>query len=241
MDSSKKTARIAGLVYLVVVVTGIFHLMYVPTTLVVRGNPTLTVSNIMANETLFRLGIVGGILCYTAFLILPLVLYKLLSPVNKTHAVLMVALSVVSVPISFVNMLNKLAILTLISKSSYLGGMDPGELQTQILLYLDYARNGNQLAMVFWALWLFPFGYLVYKSGFIPKIFGILLMAGCFGDLIDFFGHFLFPTYAQTLISSYVGIPASLGEIGICLWLLIIGTWNKRKQTTSISTTVFTQ
>jgi hypothetical protein len=76
---------------------------------------------------------------------------------------------------------------------------------------------------VFWGLWLLPFGYLVYKSGFLPKILGILLMAGCFGYLVNFLGGFLFPQYASIGIAKFVSLPATLGEIGTCLWLLIIG------------------
>src|SRR5687767_495278 len=98
MDSKKKTARIAGVLYLIVVLTGLFSLMYVPSKIIVWDNAALTVNNIIESETLFRLGIVAGIICYTAFLILPIVLYKLLRPVNKTYAIGMVALAVVSVP-----------------------------------------------------------------------------------------------------------------------------------------------
>ena len=223
MDSKKKTARIAGLIYLIVVLSGIFHLMYVPSKLIVSGDDVTTVNNIIASETLFRLGILGGIICYTAFLLLPLVLYKLLSSVNKTHAVMMLTLAVVSVPISFVNMLNKFAVLTLISKANYLSIFEAEKLQTQILLYLDYYRNGNQIASIFWGLWLFPFGYLAYKSGFLPKVFGILLMIGCFGYVVDFMGSFFFPKYGETGFATFLTIPGSLGEIGICLWLLVKG------------------
>jgi Domain of unknown function (DUF4386) len=233
MDSKKKTARIAGILYLILVVSGMFHLMYVPSQLIVADNPSLTISNIIARETLFRLGILGGIICYTAFLLLPLALYKLLSPVNKTHAVLMVTLAAVSIPISFVNLLNKFSVLTLIGKAKYLSVFDAGQLQAQALLYLDYYSNGNQVASIFWGLWLFPFGYLVYKSGFLPKVFGILLMAGCFGYIIDFLGYFFFSNYSETVFSTFIGIPSSLGEIGICLWLLIIGVKTKSDTVTN--------
>ena len=236
MDSKKKIARIAGLLYLIVVLSGIFHLMYVPSKLIESDNHSVTISNIIASETLFRLGILGGLICYTSFLLLPLILYKLLSPVNKTHAVLMVTLAVVSVPISFVNMLNKFAVLTLLSKAKYLSVFEVDNLQAQVLLYLDYYRNGNQIASIFWGLWLFPFGYLVFKSGFLPKVLGILLMVGCIGYIIDFMGIFLFSNYSETGISTYLSIPGSLGEIGICLWLLIIGIKVNRNSLATITT-----
>ncbi len=227
MDSQKKTARIAGVLYLVVVLSGVFHLMYVPSKIMDWDNPSVTLNNIIASETLFRLGILVGLICYTAFLFLPFALYKLLSPVNKAFAVGMVALAVVSVPISFANMLNKFAVLTLLSKANYLTAMGSDTLQTQVLMYLDFYRNGNQITSIFWGLWLFPFGYLVTKSGFLPKILGILLIAGCFGYIINFTGNFLFEGYSATGFSNFVTLPGSLGEIGMCVWLLIIGTKDK--------------
>ncbi len=227
MDSNKKTARIAGLLYLIVVLTGIFNLMYVPSKLIVWDNASVTFNNILESETLFRLGIMAGIICYTAFLILPIVLYKLLNQVNKTYAIGMVTLAVISVPLSLVNLLNKVNVLTLIGKAQYLRVIEADELQAQVLLYLDFYNNGIEIASVFWGLWLLPFGYLVFKSGFLPKILGICLMAGCFGYLTNFIGGFLFQNYAGLGIARFVSLPGSIGEIGICLWLLIIGIKDK--------------
>ncbi|MDQ6477961.1 DUF4386 domain-containing protein [Dyadobacter sp. LHD-138] len=228
MNSNKNTARIAGLLYLVVVMTGIFNLAYVPGQLIVWEDAAATFNNISSSETLFRLGILSAVICYVFFLFLPLALYKLLSPVNKNHALAMVILAVVSVPISLVNLLNKYEILNLISRADYLKIFGTEQLQTQVLLHLHAYNNGNQIASIFWGLWLFPFGYLVFKSGFLPKILGILLMTGCFGYLIKFVGHFLLPGYDEMSISGFVTLPASIGEIGTCLWLLIMGAKDSR-------------
>lgn len=225
MESPKKIARIAGVLYLVVVFTGLFTLMYVPSKLIVWSDAPATFNNIIASETLFRLSIFAGVLCYLAFLLLPLVLYKLLSPVNKTYALAMVALSVISVPISLFNLTHKFAVLTLINGSEYFSAID---LPKQVLLQLDYYNDGITVAAIFWGLWLFPFGYLVFKSGFLPKFLGILLMAGCFGYLINITGGLLFPVDYKALgISRFVSLPASLGEIATCLWLLIAGVKTK--------------
>ncbi len=229
MNPQKKIARTAGLLYLIVVLTGIFSLLYVPSKLFDWDNASATFTNIAENETLFRLSIVAGIVCYTAFLFLPLVLYKLLCPVNKTHAVAMVALAVVSVPISLVNLLNKVNILTHIGNKDYASTIPVDPLHSNVLLYLDYYENGITLASLFWGLWLFPFGYLVYRSGFLPKALGILLMAGCFGYLINILGGFLYKDYGALGIARFVQIPASLGEIGSCLWLLIVGVTTNKK------------
>ncbi len=223
MDLNKKTARTAGFLYLIVVVTGIFHLVYVPSQITVKGDASSTVSNIVASESLFRLGIVAGLICYTVFLLLPFALYKLLSPVGRNVAVLMVAFAVVSVPISFVNMLNKLDILSLLSGADYLQALTTDQLHARVMLSLDAYSNGLLVSKIFWGLWLLPFGYLVFKSGFLPRVLGILLMMECFSYLIDFFGRALFPGYTVTAIASFVTLPASFAEIGTCLWLLIMG------------------
>jgi hypothetical protein len=223
MNSNKKIARTTGLLYLAVVVTGIFSLMYVPSQLIIWDNPEVTFTNIANNQQLFRLGIVSSIACYTFFIFLPLSFYKLLEPISKSHARAMVILAVVSVPISFVNLLNKFAALSLTSGQKHLSVYSNDELQAQVMHYLIQYDNGILIVQVFWGLWLFPLGYLVFKSGILPKLLGILLMLGCFSYLINFLGHSIMNNYSELGISSYVRLPASLGEIGICLWLLVFG------------------
>ncbi len=235
MTSRNKTARAAGILYLILIISGIINLLYIPSKFIDWKDASKTLENIVNSEFLFRLGIVSGIITFLAFLLLPLVLYKLLHKVNKVYASLMLLFALVSIPISFINILNKFSILTLISKAEYLKDLEIAELQTQVMLHLDYYNNGIELSQIFWGLWLFPFGYLVYKSGFLPKLLGILLMAGCFGYLITFFGGFLYTGFYKTVFSTIVGLPASIGEIGICLWLLIMGTnkINFKKSNTS--------
>lgn len=227
MTSNKKTARIAGLLYLAVVLTGIFSLAYVPSKLIAWDNPVTTFNNIKTSETLFRLGIVSVLICYVFFLLLPIALYKLLKPVNDFYAKLMVLLAVVSVPISFINIQNKFAVLSIVNGENFKAFTNE-QLQSQVMFYLHQYDNGILLVSVFWGLWLFPFGYLVYKSGILPKVLGILLVLGCFGYLINFLGHSLIPDYSKIGISSYIRLPASIGEIGISLWLLIVGAKNKK-------------
>ncbi len=223
MTTIDKTARTAGFLYLIVVVTGFFSLAYVPSQITVQGDASATVSNIAAAEPLFRLGIAAGLICYTAFLLLPFALYKLLSPVSQNAAVLMVVFAVVSVPISFVNMLNKLDVLSLMGGSDYLQAFTKEQLNARVMLSLDAYSNGLLVSRIFWGLWLLPFGYLVFKSGFLPRVLGILLIAGCFGYLTAFFGSLLFSGYAETSLASFASKPAALGEIGTCLWLLVMG------------------
>lgn len=223
MEANKKTAHLAGFLYFLVVVMGIFSLMYVPSQLIVWDNPAVTVENIRTSEFLFRLEILSGLLCYFFFLLLPFVLYQLFKKVNKTYAVLMVVLAVVSVPISYGNFVNKFDVLSLIGNSEYLNIYTPEQIQAQVMLALESYWSGNLVAQVFWSLWLFPFGYLVFKSGFLPKLLGVFLMVGSCGYFIDFLGRTLCSDYSSWWISDYITIPASIGEIGTCLWLLIMG------------------
>ena len=219
-----KFARTAGLLYLVVVVTGIFSLLYVPSQIIVRGDALATANNILASEPLFRLGIVIGLISSTAFLLLPFALYRVLQQVDRNVAVLMVVLAVVSVPISFVNETHYLDALSLLSGADYLQAFTTDQLHALAMLSLKASGNGSLVSELFWGLWLLPFGYLVFKSGFLPRILGVLLMIGCFGYLTEAFGRILFPVgYGAAGISNFIIIPSALGEVGICLWLLIMG------------------
>ena len=220
MDSNIKIARVAGLLYLGTIVTGMFSLMYVPSQINAHGDPAATVSNIIASESLFRLGIAVSAIGYVFFLVLPFVLYELLGPVNRVVAVLMVALAVACVPIDFVAIANQLDILSLLDGNKYRSVFTPDELQARVMLLRDASFDRIFVSEIFWGLWLLPFGYLVFKSGFLPKILGILLMIGCGSYLVTFFGQTLFP---QAAIPGFVMWPAMFGEIGICLWLLIVG------------------
>lgn len=229
MITDNQIARIAGLLYLGVVLTGLFSLMYVPSKLIDYENALLTFQNIENSEFLFRLGIVGGLLCYLFFLFLPLALYKLLQQVNENMAKLMVLLAIISVPMYFINVQNEFTALSLIKNPNYLQGLSVEELHSQVLFYINQYDDGMRLIHVFSGLWLFPLGYLVFKSNFLPKLLGVLLMLGCFGYLVNFLGRILILNYSELGISSYLSLPASVGEIGTCLWLLIVGIKTKQR------------
>lgn len=223
LSANKKTARLAGFFYLIVVITGMFSLAYVPSKLIIWTDAAATFQNIAASETLFRMSLVSSALCYVTFLLLPLVLYSLLRSVNEAAAKLMVVLAVVSVPISLLNLQNKYAVLTLVNGANHLKIFSEQQITSQMMTLLENYDHGILIVQIFWGLWLLPFGYLVYRSGFLPKILGILLMLGCFGYLISFVGNTIMTDYGETVIAGYVRMPAAVGEIGTCLWLLIRG------------------
>jgi len=220
---TKRLARTAGLLYLVVVVAGIFALMYVPSQLRIGNDPATALASIDAHEGLFRAGIAASLVCYLAFLLLPLALYKLLSSYGRNAAAVMVALAVASVPLSFANVGHRLEVLNLVSGADYLHGIAPDALAQQVMLSLKAYSKGMILNQVFWSLWLAPFGYLVYKCGILPKLLGILLMVGSAGYAAEAFGYILLADFATLPGAELLSIPASLGEIGTCLWLCIMG------------------
>ena len=217
-----KTARIAGFLYLILLPFGVFSLLYVPSTLIVPGDAATTASNIMASESLFRLGIVFALILQIVNILVVLLLYKLLKPVNKNLAVLMVVFFLVSVPITMLNELNQFAALLLSSGADYLTVFTADQLQALVPLFLDFHEHGLFIAQIFWGLWLFPMGYLVYKSGYIPRVFGVLLIIAGFGYLIYSFGKILFPNYDATIIATIMALTY-YGELFLAVWLLIKG------------------
>lgn len=218
-------ARLAGTLYLIVVLTGIFSLLYVPSRLF-TDDAILQFNRIREAESLFRWGIAAGIVCYLAFTFLPLVLYTVFHSTHREAAILMVVLALLSIPISFMNLGHYLQVLDLLHQDK---GLSHEANAIAVQIQLQAYDHGIFLLQVFWGLWLFPFGYLVYRSGLVPRILGILLMLGCLGYLIQVFVPLLYPAYRQWSMRSLVSLPASLGEIGTCLWLLIAGVKTRPK------------
>lgn len=212
-------ARGAGLLALCTLILGSFA-GFVSTRLVVRGDAVLTADNIAASESLFRLGVVGGLAMYVVFILYVLVLYKLLAPVDTNHAVLMVVFALVGVAIAMLNQVNQAAALLLLSGADYLTALTADQIQAQVMLFLGLHLHGGLIAAIFWGLWLFPLGWLVFRSGYFPKILGVLLMIGCFGWLILFLQRFLFPSYEAV---GYSRFAAHVAELTWMLWLLIKG------------------
>src|SRR5450631_1318613 len=183
MISTQNPGRVTGLLYLLVSIPGVFALMYVPSKVIVHGNPTATIINIAASETLFRLGIAAQLTSQALFIFVALALYDLLKGVNQRHAALMVTLIVVSIPIAFLNELNAIATLVLVHGADFLSIFEKPQRDALAMLFVDLHSHGFDVVSIFWGLWLFPLGLLVYRSGFFPRVLGILLMAHCFAYL----------------------------------------------------------
>lgn len=216
-------ARLAGWLYLSMVPLGIFGILYIPLNFIVAGDAAATVQKILANESIFRLSIVSSFVVQLVNLFLVLVLYKLLKPAGRNGAALMVIFFLVSIPISMLNDLNHFAVLLLAHGSEYLSTFTVEQQQTLALFFLELHERGVQISGIFWGLWLFPMGYLVFKSGFLPRIIGILLMIGCFGYLVDSFAAFLLPELGITIAQF-----TFIGEILLPLWLVTKGVGSYR-------------
>lgn len=217
--TERKYGRLAGLLYLLVVLTGIFSLMYMPMQLFDWSSAANTVDKITAHESFFRAGIFAGLISYTAFLLLPFALYGLFRRVHQPVAVLMVILAAASAPIAFYNITHLLDVLSLV------GGaraelLTSGQIEAQVMIALDGYHNGLSAVKLFWGLWLMPFGYLIYRSRYVPRVLGILLMVGCAGYMMIFAQSILAPDMG---LPRFISLPGSIGEIGTCLWLLIMG------------------
>jgi hypothetical protein len=221
MSSPKNPGRLVGLLYALVSIPGAFALVYVPSKLIVHGNATATASNITASETLFRAGIVAQLTSEILFMWVALALYDLFKGVNQRHASLMFGLIVVSIPIALLNELNAIAALILVRGADFLSVFDKPQRDALAMLFLNLHSHGLGIAAIFWGLWLFPLGLLVYRSGFVPRILGILLMANCFSYVVTTFASLALPQY-EHIIDRWM-MPFSFGELLFLFWLLIMG------------------
>jgi uncharacterized protein DUF4386 len=221
MTSAKNPGRFAGALYVLMSVVGFFAIGYVPAKLIVHGNAAATIHNIAAHETLFRLGIAAQLIGHAGFIFVSLALYDLLKSVNRRQASLMVVLIVLAVPIAFLNEVNSFAALLLIRGADFLTAFDQPQREALAMLFVNLHGRGLVTAELFWGLWLFPLGALVYRSRFLPRFLGVwLVLAGIAWVALSLTG-ILAPQY-QTQLNRYAQ-PAFFGEIAFMFWLLIKG------------------
>jgi Domain of unknown function (DUF4386) len=221
MSFTTNPGRFTGLLYALVSIPGAFALIYVPSKLIVDGNATATANNIAVHETLFRLGIAAELISQILFMWVALALYDLFKRVHQRQASVMLTLIVASVPIALLNELNAIAALILVRGADFLSMFEKPQRNALAMLFLNLHGHGFGIAEIFWGLWLFPLGLLVYRSGFLPRILGVLLMLNCFTYLINSFMSLVLPQY-EAIISRWV-MPFSFGELLFMFWLLIMG------------------
>ena len=221
MDSLKKNARVAGLLYLSLM-TAPLRLVYIPNKLFVTGNAAATANNIAAHETLFRLGILSDLFTGTMAIFLTLALYRLFKGVDQDLARLVVILgSLMVTPIYFVNTVNDAAALLLVRGGDFLSVFQKPQLDATAMLFLRLHHAGVVANELFWGLWLLPFGLLVFRSRFLPRILGVWLILNGIAYVIICFTAVLAPQYEQAAFNR--AFPVMFGELAIMLWLLIKG------------------
>lgn len=222
MSSTRNPGRVAGLLYLLLVVLAPLRLIYVPSKLFVSGDATATAGNIAAHELLFRLGIVGDLTCGVIVIFLTLALYRLFKGVDQNTAVLMVVLGgLMPATIDFLNTVNDGAALMLVRGADFLSVFDEPERHALAMLFLRLHHQVIVGAEILWGLWLFPLAILTYRSRFLPRFLGVwLTINGCAYLIISFTG-LLLPQYEEKVFN--LAFPALLGEMAFMLWLVIKG------------------
>ncbi len=217
-NSPQKTARVAAFVFVLIFILGMSTELFIRPGMIVPGDAAATVNNIAASESLFRLSVVSDLIRQALLMLLPLLLYKLLKPVNKTISSLMVIFYLVCVPISLLNELNHFAVLLLSSGAGFLTAFKADQLNAMVMFFIDLRINGTYIAQ-FFSFWVVLVGYLVFKSGFLPRILGILLMLVGLSYTVSAVLFFIFPAFDTAIF----GLFTFIGESLFYLWLLIKG------------------
>ena len=224
MTSQKSLARLAGVFYLFVAIFGYFALGYVDPKMYVAGNAAATAANVVANAGLVRLGVVAHLLQATFFVFLALTLYALLQHVNKAIARTMIVLVAVAAGINCLNTVFLFESLRVATDSTYTAAFGVAGSNALVLLLLDIQHHGTLIAQVFFGLWLAPLGYLAYNSsGMFPKSLGVTLIIAAVGYLVDVFVAFLMPEFSPKIRTYAVVIPATVAEVSMLAYLLIVG------------------
>lgn len=224
--SLNKAAKIAGIGYLIIFVLGIFANFFIFGGLIVKGDASTTANNILANQLLFRGGMVSWIIVLICDIVIAWALYIFLKPVSKSISLLGAWFRLVYSTIFAITQLNLLVVLILLSGAEFLSVFNKDQLHSLVLLFLNGFDYGFLIGLIFFGVHLLLISYLILRSGYIPKILGILLILASLGYLIDSFANFLLPNYAdyQTIFLILVAVPGIVGELSFTLWLLIKGT-----------------
>lgn len=225
MNSANRIARASGLFYLIIIVTGIFAEFFVRSGLIVTGDAAATANNIMASEELFRIGIGADMVMILSDVALALLFYVLLKRVNEALSLLAAFFRLAQAAVLGFNLLNLFFVLQLLSGDGYLTVFGADQLYAQVLLFLKAHSNGYSIGLVFFGVHCAILGYLIFKSGYFPKILGVLLIVASAGYLIDSFANFLLPNYEsyESIFLAVVFVPAFIAELSLCLWLLVKG------------------
>ena len=231
MNSFNKTARLAGLFWLLNVVTTAFSLAYVRPKLIVSGDAAATANNILANESLFRMGILSNLLSQVFLFFFGLTVFRLFREVSRTWGSLFLTSVLITVTLAVANTLNNIAALVVLSKADYLNVFGQEQLNAITMMFLRLNNHGQGLLEILWGPYLFSLGLLIIKSKYIPRILGILLLIGSFGFPINTFTKLLIPQSTPAIIIQLTQFFIALGSIPTIFWLLIKGVKEQQQIT----------
>jgi hypothetical protein len=225
MIPTKNWARLAGLLYLLVIALGLFAEVFVREALTVSNDAVATLNNIRTAEMRFRLGFVADLVNLICGLPIITFFYFVFKPVNRYLAVLAIFFVIISNAIIAANLINQLTPLLLMGSDHYLSAFLPGQLATLAINALNLQEQGYAIALVFFGIYCIIIGCLIYRSALLPRVLGILyaIAGACY--LINSFTGFLMPEFRNPLFPAIL-LPSFIGELSVALWLLIKGVSN---------------
>lgn len=224
-QSPRRVARIAGVFYLLTIITAMFGI--VGDRLVVDGDAAATAANILAHERTIRVAFVGGLLAGACYIVVTALFYDLFRPVNKNLSLLAAFFSLVGVAVGAVSSLLRFAPLVSLSGEKYLSALQTGQLQAVALMCLNLTVPATNIAILFFGFFCLLIGCLVLKSIFLLRFLGVLMVMAGLGWLTSSFATFLSPHLADTL-SPYILAPGALGELSLTVWLIVMGVKDRR-------------
>ena len=232
--SINTTARIGGALYLMIIFFGLFGEMFVRDKLIVSGDVTATANNIIAHQLLWRMSMAGDLLMHVCDVGLVLVFYILLKPVNKYLALLAVLFNLIQTAVLVANKLNLLMPLFLLGNSDYLKSFEPKQLYTLTYLSIRSHGYGFGFGLIYFGFECVVLGYLIIRSTYLPKLIGVLMQIAGMCYLVNSFTLILSPSTANMLFP-FILIPSFIGELSLCLWLLVKGVnfskWQEKANT----------
>jgi hypothetical protein len=223
-------ARVAGVLYLIIIVFGIGAEVFIRGSLIVPGDAAATAANVSGSPGLFRLGFLGDSIAFLCDVALAVLLYVLLQPVSKTLALMAAAFRLTQTAVIALNLLSYYSALLLLDGADYVAAFDPAQLNALVALALDTHAHGYDLGLIFFGASCLVLGTLIVRSGYLPKWLGALVAVAGVVYLAGSYTLFLAPDLAEAIQPAYA-IPL-VAEVALCLWLLIRGVnverWRER-------------
>ncbi len=222
MNSIQKTARIGGLLYLLLILAGMLAVIFVRGKLIISGDAITTANSIMASPLLWRMGIIADLVMHICDVPVMLIIYILLRPVNKNLALLALLFNLIQTAVLVSNKLNLIAALFLLGDADYLKAFDPHQLYTQVYLSLKLHDYGFGVGLIFFGFTCLANGYLIFRSGYLPRTIGALIQIAGICYLVSSFSLLIAPKFADMIFPAIMA-PSFIAELSFCLWLIVRG------------------